>query len=643
MFQRMMVLGLALLLLGCASQEAFRQGRALLDSGKPEEGLLQIKKAMDQQPGNLEYRAFYYRQRESWVSRLLREAETARINQRWDEAAALYKRVLAIDEVNARAMDGLTAIESDRRREAIIQEANNLLDKNELDVARAKLRPVLAEAPANTSARTLMARIERQLSNASTPFARLQSKFRKPVSLEFKDAPVKTVFEMLSKAAGVNFILDRDLRPDLKVSIYVKQTTIEDALRNILSTSQLGRKVLNENSILIYPMSKKNDYEEMIVRTFYLSSVDPNQAMNLIKTVVKTKDVFVDDKLNILVMRDTADAVRMAERLIAGYDLGDPEVLLEVEVLEVSKSKLLELGIKYPNQLSVGVKGSLGEGGQLTLDEVKNFTSSMGIVTINDPAFVLNLQATDGASNLLANPRIRVKNHKKAKIHIGDRVPVITTTSTSTGFSSESVTYLDVGLKLDVEPSIAVVDEVSIDIGLEVSNIIKEMTSKNGALTYRIGTRNANTTLRLKNGETQMLAGLISDEERTTADRVPGISSLPIIGRLFSSNKDTHDKSEIVLLITPRIVRNLVPPDAGFVEFSAGTESGNIVAGMSFSEGGDPYPVDSSQPEIMQPAVQNGIIDEYDQLSPTGQALLPAIPPPPPLPELPGSKGQPLP
>lgn len=629
--------------LGCASQEAFRQGKSLLESGSPEEGLPKIMQAMEEQPGNLEYRAYYYRQREIWSNKLLREGDNARANQRWVEAETRYQRVLALDADNARAREGLREVGAGQRRETMLQEASELLDKNELDAARGKVRLVLAENPSNPKGRDLASRIERQRAANSAPSWRLAEKFRKPVSLELKDAPVKSVFEMLSKAAGVNFILDRDLRPDLKVSVYVRRTTIEAALQNILSTSQLGKKVLDESSVLIYPLSKKADYEEIVVRTFYLNSVEPRQAMDLIKTTVKTKDIFIDDKLNILVMRDTVEAVRLAEKLIASYDLSDPEVLLEVEVLEVSSAKLLELGIKYPNQLSVGVAGGSNGSAQLSFEELKNFTSDMAVLSINDPTFVLNMHATDGGSNLLANPRIRVKNHKKARIHIGDRVPVITTTATSTGFSSESVNYLDVGLKLDVEPSVMVADEVSIDVGLEVSNIVNEIISKNGTLTYRLGTRNAMTTLRLKNGETQMLAGLINDEERSSSDRVPGISSLPIIGRLFSSKKDTHDKTEIVLLITPHIVRNIVPPDASFVEFSVGSESGNLSASPTMAISNvAPVAAEFAQPEPMQPIPVEMLpipSQPGQSFQPESVMPVPAIPPPPPLPVLPSSSG----
>jgi len=157
---------------------------------------------------------------------------------------------------------------------------------------------------------------------------------------------------------------------------------------------------------------------------------------------------------------------------------------------------------------------------------------------------------------------------------------VITTTAAATGgFVSESVSYLDVGLKLEVEPQIFLEDEVGIKVGLEVSNIVKEIRQAgSNTLAYQIGTRNAATALRLRDGETQVLAGLISNEDRQSAVRVPGLGELPMIGRLFSSTTDNRVKTELVLLITPRQLRQIARPDAGSVEFAAGTESSSGTA-----------------------------------------------------------------
>ena len=216
--------------------------------------------------------------------------------------------------------------------------------------------------------------------------------------------------------------------------------------------------------------------------------------------------------------------------------------------------------------------GAAGVAGQLTGTEAKNLNSGLFRLNVGDPLIALNLRQQAGRTNVLANPRIRVKSKEKARIHIGDKVPVITTTAGATGFVSESVNYLDVGLKLEVEPVVNLEDDVGIKIGLEVSNISSEVKTTSGTVAYQVGTRNANTTLRLRDGETQVLAGLISDEDRRSAVRVPGVSRLPLIGRLFSNNNDTVNKTEIVLLITPRVIRNIERPGARLEEFNSGTE-----------------------------------------------------------------------
>jgi general secretion pathway protein D len=323
------------------------------------------------------------------------------------------------------------------------------------------------------------------------------------------------------------------------------------------------------------------------VRAFFLENADAKQAMTLLKTIAKIRDVHVDEKLNAVIVRDTPEAIRLAEKLVAVADRPEPEVMLEVEILEVKQSKLLELGVQWPTSLSVLSKTrnvtpvfdqfgtKVGEtvtynDVPLTIDLLKNIES--GTVALNvTPAVVAG--KTDGDVNILANPRIRVKNREKAKIHVGDKVPVITSNVTSTGVTSESVSFLDVGLKLDVEPQVYLDGDVGIKVGLEVSNIVQQVKTATGTLTYQLGSRNATTSLRLQDGETQILAGLISDEDRSSASKVPGLGDIPLLGRLFSNHRDDKSKSEIVLLITPRVIRNLERPELAQGEFFAGTES----------------------------------------------------------------------
>jgi general secretion pathway protein D len=281
-----------------------------------------------------------------------------------------------------------------------------------------------------------------------------------------------------------------------------------------------------------------------------------------------------------IVLRDSPAAVRLAEKLVALHDLPEPEVMLEVEVLEVKRSKLTDLGVHWPDTLALTPLPSVVDG-VLTLRDVLRATSRTTGASITP--LTLNLKAESGDTNVLANPRIRTRNREIAKIMIGERLPNITTTATATGFVAETVQYVDIGLKLDVQPTIYADNEVAIKVNLEVSNIVSQLQTRAGSVAYQIGTRNASTVLRLKDGENQVLAGLISDEDRSTAARVPGIGDMPVVGRLFGSQRDDKQKTEIVLSITPRLVRNMVRPDTMRAEFDAGTEGALRVAAPDMS------------------------------------------------------------
>ena len=585
MKKKSLVLFCAVLLAGCAGQQVFDEGRALIESGNLEAGLAKVQEASKLDPRNREYRTYYLRERDTALQRHLTLADQARLQGQFDSAEEAYKRVLALDAQNTRAQQGLEAARADRRHRALVAEAADLQRKGNLAAAQAKTREVLSENGNHREAQQLLRRLEERSMRAAVTERTLSGALRRPVSLNFRDASIRNVLDVLSRQSGLNFIFDRDVRADVRTTISVRNTSLDDALRFILVTNQLERKVLNENTVLVYPNTpaKAREYQELVTKTFYLGTADAKQMANLVRSLVKTKDLFIDEKLNVLVIRDTPDAVRMAERLVANHDLADPEVMLEVEVLEVGSSLLSELGLRFPDQLSYSIVGSAGTPGSVTLPEWLNRNSSLVQLSVTNPLLILNLKNQTGRTNLLANPRIRVRNKDKAKVHIGDKVPVITTTTTATGFASESVTYLDVGLKLDVEPVVHLEDEVAIKVALEVSNIVREIKSSTGTITYQVGTRNASTALRLKDGETQMLAGLIADEDRKTAHQVPGLGSLPVVGRLFGSHSDTSTKTEIVLLITPRIVRGLARPEFRFEEFTSGTEAAIGAAPLFFS------------------------------------------------------------
>jgi general secretion pathway protein D len=585
----LIILG-ALVLFGCAAQEALKHGQELVEAGNEEQGLAKLEEAMKANPNDVEIRNYYLRHKAVAVQRYLQMGDTARAAGAFDQAEAAYQRALRFDADNANAKAGLEALTRERATAALVREADEAMKRGDTQGALAKAQEALKANPSQREARAIARKIEEQKVKADMTSPQLAAALKSTITIELRDAPVRTVFELISKRAGLNFVYDRDVPADAKVTVFLRDTTIEEAIRFVLVTSQLERRVLNPNTVLIYPNTpnKTQAYRELTVKSFYLANADVKQTANMLRSLVKTRDLFVDEKLNMIVIRDTPEAVRMAEKLIANQDLGEAEVMLEVEVLEVGHNQMTQAGVQWPGQVSLGVQGAAGVAGQLTGTEAKNLSSGLFRLNVGDPLVALNLRQQAGRTNVLANPRIRVKNKEKARIHIGDKVPVITTTAGSTGFVSESVNYLDVGLKLEVEPLVSLDDDVGIKIGLEVSNISNEVKTAGGTTAYQVGTRNANTTLRLRDGETQVLAGLINDEDRRSANRVPGVSRLPLIGRLFSNNNDTVTKTEIVLLITPRVIRNIERPGARLEEFNSGTE---LDVGAGGSGGGAPVPL----------------------------------------------------
>ena len=594
---------------GSAAYESARQS---INSGNTEAGIEKLKRLVESYPDNPQYRSMLKVQQDLQMAGLLKQADTQLQQGLFAEAELHYRKVLALSHDNQRAVEGLLKLSLAQNHAMMLSNAQTAFDKHDDDTARNLLRGILAENANQGSARALFEKIENRQTAKINAVPQLKSAFKKPITLEFKNVPIKSVFEFIGKAANINFSYDQELREDQRTSIFVRNISIENAIQVILTTNQLSKKILNDNTLLIYPVSRSQEYQELFVRSFYLNSMDAKRAMNMIKTVVKSKDIYIDEKLNTLVMRDTAEAIQVAEKLIASQDMIEPEVMLEVEVMEVNRKSLENIGVRYPSQISLGVQGnSTNNGvttptpGRLTLAELKNFNSGLGVFTISDPALVLNLLQQDTDTNLLANPQIRVKNRVKAKIHVGDKIPILTSVANATGFVSQTVSYIDVGIKLDVEPTILLQDQVSIKVGLEVSNVTDQVRTDSGVLAYTIGSRNANTTLQLKNGETQILAGLFRDDSQNISNNVPGLSKLPFIGRLFTDKNNDKRKNEIVLLITPRILHNIAPANAVYTSFPSGINHGVTGRNGKQAESAAPASQPVETPVKMPQNIQN--------------------------------------
>jgi len=557
---------------GCAGYWQFNEGKRLLQDNKIPEGLIQLQEAMDKNPSNSEFQLVYRTAKDRAVQGLLRHGERMLRAARLDAAEQAFKQVQSIDAANDMARQGLTQLANQRALAEKLQNLRAAKQAADWQQVLSLAQSILAQQSDHMEA--LSAHQEASLKLAP-PVQEdvLGAAFRKPTSLEFRDAPLRQIFDALSRSSGLNFIFDKELnKPDLKASITLRDGTVETALNLLLTANQLDMQVSNANTVLIFPatVAKLKDYQELTVRMFPMAYADAKFVAAAIKTLFKGREPVVDDKLNLLVVRDTPAAIKVMEKLVRLYDVPEAEVMLEMEILEVSRSKLLQLGVSWPDSLTLSPLVGANAAG-LTLNGLRNLNGDTTGAQLGNMS--LNLSQQDDNVNVLANPRIRVVNKEKAKVMIGDRVPVVTVTTSPTGGFAENVTYVDVGLKLDVEPVIYRGSDISIKVGMEVSTISGSQTTKLGTVAYSFGTRNATTTLRLKDGETQVLAGLISDEDRDSAKKIPAAGELPVFGKLFGANRDQSKKTEIILSITPRLVRHSILRDNVELEFQSGPES----------------------------------------------------------------------
>jgi len=340
------------LLWGCATLDdpAVREAREHISAGRSEQALVLLERAMREKPDRTDYRTEYFRARDLVLAQWTAQAEMLRSSGQPEAAAEVYRRMQKYDAGNVRAQAGLDQLEADARHRQILAMTERLMKDDRYLEAQDVLRPVLVENPQNRDARRLQRTIEERTAKPAITTPRLKTTSGQPISLELRDVMLRAVFDTISRATGISFVFDKDVRADQRTTIVLRNASAEELIRLVLATNQLEQKVMNETTVLVFPNTpqKLREYQELVVKSFYLVNADVRQTANMIRALVKTRDLFIDEKLNLLVIKDTPNAVRLAERLILAQDLAEPEVMLHVEVLEIGSSRLLELGIRWP-------------------------------------------------------------------------------------------------------------------------------------------------------------------------------------------------------------------------------------------------------------------------------------------------------
>jgi general secretion pathway protein D len=425
----------------------------------------------------------------------------------------------------------------------------------------------------------------------------LRLKSSKPITLKFKDAKMKDVFNILTQLSGINFVFDEGIK-DTPVSIFIENASFQQALDLLTNMNKLSVKNLNESTVLVFQNTpeKSKQYDDMVLRTFHLNYMDAKKAINLIRTMVQVRKAYVNEDSNSIVVRDTEDVVGVVEKILDANDLPEAEVVLDVEVMEISDKNAENIGLLLSNY-NVQLGGFTNGGKPLAstlsaatttpaagtsitsttptpVDNLAKVFSSKGFggyVTI--PTATFNLAKSLAKGEVLSNPKIRVKNKEKSKFNVGTRVPITTTTLNGT-VSQVNVQYVDVGVKVNAEPTIQLNNEISIKLNLEVSSILtKEKVGADGLTTVvTIGTRNIETVLSLKDNETSVIGGLIQRSDNTDKTKLYLLSDIPLIGPLFTNTNSSKDKTELMLAITPRLIRGVPVPLPGLASFGSGKE-----------------------------------------------------------------------
>jgi general secretion pathway protein D len=575
----MKVLILLTLLSGCASgHRSFKGGEDYTAKGMYDEAVAAYARAVVENPESHEYRMKLQVARSKAAQKHLQVGRREGDKGDYRSAAQNFSQAAALDPTLEIAGQMLAQAEELVRSEDLTTDAETLYRGRRLSQAKTTLEEALQLNPANTRARDLLDKTRQEKLTTIDGFE-LDVASDKPITLKFKDAKVRDVFNIVSKLSGINFIFDEDIKPQ-SVTVLLENASFAQALELLLRMNNLGKKVLNAKTIIIYPRTKEKDkqYEDQIIQIFYLSNIDAKKAVNLLRTMLQLRKVYVHEELNALVIRDSPNVIKLAQQVIESADRADSEVVFDLELVEISHTDNLNIGTRLdPYQVKAGfAEPGTTVIGALTTNSFRNLDF---LYTIPNATFDFQKSLSD--AEILANPKIRLKNGAKAKVHVGSREPIVTTTNNANGdVTSTNIQYVDVGVKLDLEAKVQLDGTVLTKVNLEVSNKGAIVGTEQN-IAFAISTTNAMTELVLKDGEQTIIGGLIRDDVSNSKTTFPVLGRIPLLGPLLSGYKKDKSKREILLSITPHIVKNVDIPGASVGTIWSGGED-DLRAGKNF-------------------------------------------------------------
>ena len=563
--------------------------------------------------------------------RSFREAQHAELTGDWDTAVLRYMELVTEDPADLRYRAGLLRAktqaahahfeagrklqEAGRDRDAMLEmqravqlDPTNQYALTELEKLRTKIETSGLQ-PRTISQMKDDARAAEPMPPTLSPLS------NEPVSFDFPNATFMEVYRAIGQAFGINIVFDTRLR-DAAVGpegIELRDVTAIEGLEILMHSLGHFYRVLDEQTIMILQDTQQNRqrFEDRIIQTFFLSNSDVSDVMTILRSLLNTRFIATNERLNAIAMLDSVEKVKIAERLIEQNDKAKAEVVIDVELLQIDTTKLQELGLSLDaNRLGI----SLDIGGEevpLRMSDVESLNQNNWVLTV--PGFLFDFVKTATDAQTLAKPQVRITEGEEASFSIGDRVPIPVTsfnTANTAGSNIVPITsyqYQNVGIDVQITPRVHHNEEVSLELDIEVSNISGRIESQ-----PIIGSRNINTSIRLRDGETNFLAGLIRTSETNTQGGIPGLSEIPVLGRLFSRRSTDNKRTDIVLTLTPHIIRRADIREEDLAPIWVGTESNVVYRGSSPRvDSGVDGPFD-------EPDAEGGARDELQERLPPG-------------------------
>lgn len=513
---------------GCAAERAYRRAQDASKRGEWDRAVGEYIIAMNKNPGQGKYRAGFERARLAASQFHQQKAKQLTETKNYEQAIIELQIALNFDSTNQFISNELEKVRSDYEKQ---------LNKEKLTAIE------LAKEDAKK---------KMQLYKVLGPEAETTIP-----SLRFHDDSLKHILDALGQLAGINIVYDSDFR-DQEFSVSLDNIKFKDALEQIMVANHLYYKPLDQSTILIVPDNpqKRRQYDEQVIQTFYLSNAEINDVLNLIRSVMQIQRVATNPQLNAITLRDTPDKIAIAQRIIEANDKSRSEVLLDVEILEVDRLSAMRYGIDLSNY-SVSQELLINEEpGQIFGNQFGALDAASWRFTV--PAISYNALASDTHTKVLAKPQIRASEGQQVTVRLGDRVPIPVTVFQSVQPGQNVLTptttfqLTDVGINIDVTPRVHHNREITLTLRFELTSIAVPGI---GAQPPTLGNRTVNTVIRLKDGETNLLAGLVRRDERKSLRSIPGIGKIPLIREIFASNDKTTEERDIIFTITPHILR----------------------------------------------------------------------------------------